>query len=169
MRKFLIWSNKWYMHKLVSVHAQLLRDFEIQTDPLISARQPDQVIVNKKKKSCRIGNFTVPAGHKVKIKESEKRDKYLDLAREQKTMEHESDGDTNRCWCTWYNPLRIGNGTGWLGNKRTSQDHPNYSIIKIGQNTEKSPRKFRRPDATQTPARSYQLTLVWKTFKRVKW
>ena len=26
-----------------------------------------------------------------------------------------------------------------LGSKRTSEDHPNYSIIKIGKNTEKSP------------------------------
>ena len=34
---------------------------------------------------------------------------------------------------------RFGTGTGGLGNKRTNGDHPNYSIIKIGQNTEKSP------------------------------
>ena len=32
---------------------------------------------------------------KEKLKETEKRNKYLDLARELKTMEHESDGDTN--------------------------------------------------------------------------
>ena len=30
-------------------------------------------------------------------------------------------------------------GTGGLGNKRTSGDHPNYSIVEIGQNTKKSP------------------------------
>ena len=31
-----------------------------------------------------------------------------------------------------------------LGNKRTSGDHLNYSIIKIGQNTAKSPDDLRR-------------------------
>ena len=38
---------------------------------------------------------------------------------------------------------RIIKGTGKIGNKRTSGDHPNYSIIKIGQNTVKNPRDLR--------------------------
>ena len=61
-----------------------LWDSEILTDYLISARGPDQVIVNKKrrkKRTCRIVNFA-----RVKLKEGEKRDKYQDLARELKTM-----------------------------------------------------------------------------------
>ena len=37
----------------------------------------------------------------------------------------------------------IGIGTGGLGNKRTSGDYPNYFIIKIGQNTERSPGDLR--------------------------
>ena len=53
-----------------------LWDFEIQTDYLISARRLDLMIVKKKK-----SDFAVPADHRVKIKESEKRDKYVDLAR----------------------------------------------------------------------------------------
>ena len=52
-----------------------------------------------------------------------------------------------------------------LANKRMSGDHPNYSIIKIGQNTEKSPDDLRRLADTQTPVKNYQLTLVWKTLK----
>ena len=40
-------------------------------------------------------DFAVHADHEVKIKEIEKNDKYLDLGRELKTMEHEGDGDTN--------------------------------------------------------------------------
>ena len=32
----------------------------------------------------------------------------------------------------------IGNETGGFGNKRTNRDHPNYSIVEIGQNTKKS-------------------------------
>ena len=49
---------------------------------------------------------------------------------------------------------------GGLGNKRTSGDHPNYCIIEIGQNTEKSPRDLGRLVITQTPLRNHQVTLV---------
>ena len=38
----------------------------------------------KKKKICKIVDFAVPANHRIKLKECEKRDKYLDLARELK-------------------------------------------------------------------------------------
>ena len=49
-------------------------DFEIQTDHLISARQPDLAIVKKKKKkrTCGIKDFNVLADHREQIKESEK-------------------------------------------------------------------------------------------------
>ena len=33
-------------------------------------------------RSCKIVDFAVPADHRIKVKESEKKDKYLDLARE---------------------------------------------------------------------------------------
>ena len=84
-------------------------------------------------------------------------------------MEHESDSDTNCNWCSRCSPQSIGAGIGGLGNKRTVKNHPNYSIIKIGQDTEKSPEDLRGLAATQTPLRNYQLTLMWKTLKRVKW
>ena len=74
-----------------------LWDFEIQTDHLIPARRPDLVIINKKKKkkkkrrkekkkerTCRIVDFAVLVNNRMKIKESKKRDKILDLARERK-------------------------------------------------------------------------------------
>ena len=44
---------------------------------------------------------------------------------------------------------RIGTGTGGLRNKRTSRDHPNYRIVEIGQNIEKSPGDSRRLAVTQ--------------------
>ena len=54
-------------------------------------------------------------------------------------MESESDGDTN-CNCYALNgPQRFGKGIGRDRNRKTSRDHPNYSIVEIGQNTEKSP------------------------------
>ena len=63
-----------------------------------------------------------------------------DLARElNKTMEHEGDGDYNYLRCIWNNPERTGKGTGRLRNMRKNIDHLKYSIIKIGQNPEKSP------------------------------
>ena len=48
-------------------------------------------------------DFAVTADHKIKLKESKKMDKYLDLARElKKPMEHEGDNYTNRDWCNLY-------------------------------------------------------------------
>ena len=46
--------NKWYMHNPAPVLEndahKLLWDFDIHTDHLISARRPDLIIINKKKK-----------------------------------------------------------------------------------------------------------------------
>ena len=66
---------------------KLLWDFNIQTDLLIPLRRPDLIIINKKKKRiCKIVDFAVPADHTINLKESEKKDKYLDLARELKKL-----------------------------------------------------------------------------------
>ena len=81
---------------------KLLWDFNIQTDYLIPARRPDLIIINKKKRTCKIVDFAAPADHRIKLKECEKRDKYLDLARElKKTVEHAGENDTNCNWCVW--------------------------------------------------------------------
>ena len=96
-------------------------------------------------------DLAILVDHRVKLKESEKKDKYLDLIREQKkTMEYESDSDTNCNWCTWYNHKGFDKETGELGNKRTSRDYPNYNIIKIDQNIKKSSGDLRRLAVTQT-------------------
>ena len=50
-------------------------------------------------------------------------------------MEHEGDGDTNCNWSTRYNHQGIDRGTGGFGNKRTSGDYLNYSLVEIIQNT----------------------------------
>ena len=65
---------------------KLLWDFDIHTDPLISARRLDLIIINKKKRTCKIVDFAVLADHRIKLKECEKKDKYLDLARELKKL-----------------------------------------------------------------------------------
>ena len=80
-------------------------------------------------------------------------------------MEHKSDNYTNRDWCFWYSHQRIIKGTGGLGNKRKSREHPKYYIIENGQNTEKSPGDLKRLAGTQTPLKDHQLTLMLKTLK----
>ena len=84
----------------------------------------------QKKRICKIVDFTVRANHRLKLKESEKKDKYLDLARELKKL-----------WNMKVTiiPIVIGafgtiikgllKGTGGLGSWRTSGDRPNYSIF----------------------------------------
>ena len=53
---------------------KLLWDFKIQTDHLIPARRPNLIIINKKKTTCKIVDFAVPADHRIKLKECEKKD-----------------------------------------------------------------------------------------------
>ena len=49
-------------------------------------------------------DIAVPAGHRIKLKESEKNNEYLDLTRELKNIvEHESNDDTNCRWRARYN------------------------------------------------------------------
>ena len=65
---------------------KLLWNFNIQTDHLIPARRPDLIIINKRKRICKIVDFAVPVDHRINLKESEKKDKYFDLARELKKL-----------------------------------------------------------------------------------
>ena len=58
-------------------------NFDIQTDHLISAREPDLIIINKNR-IYKIVDFAVQADHRIKLKECEKKDKHRDLARELK-------------------------------------------------------------------------------------
>ena len=83
-------TNKWYMHNpspvLENNMHKLQWDFKIQTDQLIPARRPDLIIINKKKRICKIVDFAVQADYRINLKESEKKDKYLDFARELKKL-----------------------------------------------------------------------------------
>ena len=75
-------------------------------------------------------NFVVPADHRIKLKESEKNDKYHDLARElKKTIVYVGDNYANRDLRFWYSHQRIIISAGELGVWKTSGYHPNYSII----------------------------------------
>ena len=66
-------------------------------------------------------------------------------------MEH----DSNYNLCAQNDPQRLDKGVGRVGNLRTSRDHVNYSIVEIGQNTEKSPGDLRRHAVIQISVKDY--------------
>ena len=106
-------------------------------------------------------DFAAPADHRIKLKESKKKDKYLDFVRDLKELWNiKSYVYTNCNWSSWYSHRRINNGTGGRGNKRTSEDHPNYCNIEIGQNTEKCHGGLRRLAVNETSGKNHQLTLM---------
>ena len=131
---------------------KLLWDFDLQTDHLISARRPDLIIINNKKRICKVVDFAAPGDHWIKLKEYEKKDKCRNLARELKKL--------------WNMKVTIistvigafGSVTKGLSEGieswRTSGDHPNKNIIENSQNTEKSPGYLRRFAVTQTPVKT---------------
>ena len=154
-------ANKWYMHNPAPVLEndthKLLWDFDIQMDHLILVRRQKKKKKKKRKekKICKIVDFAVPADHRIKLKECEKRDKYFDLARKLKKL-----------WNMKVTIIPIGafgtvtKGPGRFGSWRPSGDHPNNSIIENGQNTEKSHEVMRRLAVTQSPVKDHQLTLM---------
>ena len=70
--------DKWFLHNLATILEKGIYKllWDLQTDRMISARRPDIIIINKKKKkrTCRIVDFAIPADHRAKLKESEKKD-----------------------------------------------------------------------------------------------
>ena len=52
-------------------------------------------------------------------------------------------------------PKGLEKWTGRIENGRTNQNHPNYSIVDIGQDTERIPGDLRRLAVTLTPVKDY--------------
>ena len=78
----------------------------------------------KKNRTYIIVDIAVLTDHRVKLKESEKKDKYLDLCKwTEKTVEHERYNYTTCNLYSWYNYQRIYKGTGGHENSRMSGDH----------------------------------------------
>ena len=61
-------------------------DFSIQTDHVIEARRPDLVVVDKKRRTCKIIDFPVPGDSRTEEKDKEKIEKYQDLRRKLKKI-----------------------------------------------------------------------------------
>ena len=153
-------TNKWYMHNPTSVLENdthtLLWDFDIQTDHLNSARRPDLIILNKKKEMVwKTVDYTVPADHRVILKESEKKNQYLDLTRELKKLWNMK---------VTFVPIKIsalGTVTKGLikGLENLEIKGRVETITEIGQNTEKSSRVL------ETWGDLRSLKLQWKIVK----
>ena len=81
---------KCYMHEpefvLKNEMHNILKEFEKQTDHLIPTRRPNFVFIIKEKSTCHLVDFVVRAACRVKIKENEKINEYVDLARELKSF-----------------------------------------------------------------------------------
>ena len=58
---------------------KILLDFKMQINHPLQVRRPDQVLINKKKITCHLVEFSVSVDLKVKPKEGEKLNKYLIL------------------------------------------------------------------------------------------
>ena len=85
-------------------------------------------------------------------------------------MEHEGNLDKICNRFAHNGSQRHGKWSGWVGIRKTSWNHPNYGVAKIGQNTEKSSGDLRWLAVTQAPVKDHQLTLIWKTKKKkVQW
>ena len=100
------------MKKKLPVHnAQKALFFRSNAFKKIKTTRPNNN--QQKKRTCWVVDFAVSTDHRIKLKESEKKDKYLDLARElkKKTVDHKSDGITNCNWSSWYSHQRIGTRT----------------------------------------------------------
>ena len=71
-------GDKWYEHEPESVleneDYKVLWDFSTQTDHVIEARKPDLVVVDQKRRTCKIVDFAVPGDSR--IEEKQKIEKY---------------------------------------------------------------------------------------------
>ena len=68
-------TKSWYDHRADKVveneDVKVLWDFNIQVDKFIEARQPDIILVRKKKKECVIIDIAVPGNIRTQKKENE--------------------------------------------------------------------------------------------------
>ena len=134
------YTNEWYMRNQESVTEKetrkILWDIDIQTHHLISVRLPDLVIIKKRKENLPNNRLCRSYWPVCKTERKWKRDTYQDFAIELK-----------RLWNMTVTMIRIVigalgtvikilvKGTRGIGNKKTSEDHLNYSIGMIDQNT----------------------------------
>ena len=86
----------------------------------------------------------LPGKLRVKIKDNEKRDKYLDPVKEvKKAAGYENYSSTIFILDTQNRQQMFRNGAGRVGSQSMRRDYLNYSIVEVGQYTEESPGDLR--------------------------
>ena len=65
-------------------HSHIMAIVHTDRSPNLGQKTRPNNNQQQKKRICKIVDFVVPANHRIKLKECEKKDKYLDLARELK-------------------------------------------------------------------------------------
>ena len=159
-------TNKWYVHNPAFVQGndthKLLWDFDIQMDHLILAWRPDLIIIDKKKTTCKIVDFAVLADNRIKLKECEKKNKYLDLTRELKKLWNRK---------VTIIPIVIGTfGTVTKGLLKGLEDlEDEWRPSKLQHYWERTEywEESRRLAVTQTPLKNHQLKLMLKNSQGV--
>ena len=126
-------------------------------------KQQQQQQQQQQQRTWQIVDFAVLADHRVKLKESEKKDKYLDLAKELKKLWNMKVTVISIVIGVLCRVTTLVKKTRRLGHKRTSRNNSNYSIVEIDQNIKKSQGDLRRLVVSQTSVKNHQLTLMWKT------
>ena len=158
-------TTKWYMHKPEPVQEnetpEIFWNFEIRTDHRIPTRIPDLLVINKKKKNLVNCGLYRPGGPQTENQRKRKQRQPLrPCQRTKKAMERKGEGDTTCNWWTWHILKKAWKEAGKVGNLRTNWDHPDYNIIIIGLNREKSPGDLWRLAVTRTLVKDHQLTLM---------
>ena len=102
------------------------------------------MIINKKERTCGIVDFAVPVNHRVKTKESEKKDAFRPCQR-------------SKLWNMKVTVIRIVISTLETVPKSLERGMEDSGII---QNTEQYPGGLKRLAVTQTPVKDHQLMPV---------
>ena len=101
-----LYTTEWYMRKPESV-------WENETHKILKHQ-----LTKQKKRTCCFTDFAASANYCEKIRESERKDKYLDLAREfKKKVEREDQGNTSYNWSARNSPKEPCEGTGGTRNQ----------------------------------------------------
>ena len=114
------------------------------------------------KKICKIVAFAVSADHRIKLKECQKRDKYLDLARELKKLWNiipiviGAFGTVTKGLLKGLEDLEVGRRV------ETIQTTALLKTARILRRVLEAWGDLRRLAVTQSPVKDHQLTLMWK-------
>ena len=125
----------------------------------------------KEKRTCKILDFAVPVNHRVKLKENEKKDKYLGLVRDLKKLWHMkvtiipivigAFGTVTKGLLNELEDLEVG------GRVETIQITSSLRTARILRRVLETWGDLRRLAVTQTPVEHHQLTLMWKNSQDV--